>query len=106
MSATGYHGPDRVLTVRELMEHGVGYDEALRRIDVGDAVYDRGQALKDAVEGVRERLCISLDGPREWAGEPEFEAEKKEAVLKMLAAWRDFEGAVDEAQRIVGGEDR
>jgi hypothetical protein len=106
MSATGYQGPDRVLTVNELMERGISYDESLRRIDSSDAVDDRGQALKDVVESVREYLCVSLDGPLEWADEPEFKVEKRNAVLKMLTAWREFEEAVGEAQRILGEENR
>lgn len=90
---------DRVKTMRPLMERGIPYDEALRRIAVGDVVHDRSEVLRDAVDSIREFLCLSLDGPIEFVEEyPADEAAV--AVPKLDKAWREFRQAVGDAQRL------
>jgi hypothetical protein len=89
---------DRVRTVRDLLDQGITYDEGLRRIDLGDVVYDRARALKNAVSHVREFVCLGLDGPPRWADEPEY----KDALPKLERAWREFQETIAEAQRVTG----
>jgi hypothetical protein len=92
---------DRVETLRPLMERGIPYDEALRRIAVGDVVHERGEVLRDAVDSVQTFLCLSLDGPVEFVEQyPADEAAV--AIPKLDRAWREFRQAVDDAQQIAG----
>ena len=64
---------------------------------MGDVVYERAEALKEAVNHAREALCIRLDGPQE----PHYKeaADYKEAVSAAEDAWRDFQVAAALAQR-------
>jgi hypothetical protein len=59
------HMTDVVPLVASLMHRGVSYDDALRRIELADQIQDRAEALDEAVQGVRELLCLSLEEHQE-----------------------------------------
>lgn len=89
---------DRAQIMRPLMERGVSYDQALRRVTLADTLHDQGEAVMEAVVGTREYLCNQLDGLHpEDRDHPAY----KDCVPKLERAWAAYHESVMEAQWIV-----
>ena len=83
-----------------LTARGIPCDEALRRIELGDGVFDCADALTDAVELVQGLLCESLDGP--YAPCFAIPEDCKDAMPELESAWAEFQAVIGEAQRMKG----
>jgi hypothetical protein len=90
---------DRPPVIHDLMERGISYDDAIKRIDLGDRIHDQGNALEEAVAVVKELICCELDAPRTWHWD---RSAFGDAIPNLERAWREFQESVSEAQRLVG----